>query len=169
MYNGEGGSANQRLIIFASKLWDLQAFCLLKYSFCTHYLPFLPYDSLACHSTRHRQGLERALSSMVVVISLNHIDMQRHASILGPATQTMMNHLRVQIAHHRRGEIEITNEERARGDVNDGTGEGFIERSIGVSEASYAGASAEGGGESSTEGKEGVFGCVMVVDCEPCK
>lgn len=91
--------------------------------------------------------------------------MQRDARTLRPARQPMMDHLRIQLPHHGRCEIEFTDEERTGRDVDDGAGERFVQRRVGVTEAGDAGAGAEGGGEGGAEGEEGVFGCVVVVDC----
>lgn len=76
-----------------------------------------------------------------------------------------MHHLAIQRSDHRGPEVEIADEERARGDVEDGAGEGFVEGSVAVAEAGEAGAGAQGAGEGGAEGEEGVFGCVVVVDC----
>ncbi len=77
----------------------------------------------------------------------------------------MMNHLTIQPPNHRPLEIEIAHEERAARDVEDGAGESFVEGCVGVAEAHQAGAGTEGFGEGGTEGEEGIFGCVMVVNC----
>lgn len=75
-----------------------------------------------------------------------------------------MHHLAIQHSDHRPLEAEVPHEERPRGDVKDGAGEGLIERRVAVAEAGEAGAGPEGGGEGGAEGEEGVFGCVVVVD-----
>lgn len=77
-----------------------------------------------------------------------------------------MNHLRVQVAHHGPLEAKVADEEGTRGDVEDSAGEGFVEGGIGVTEASEAGAWAESSGEGGAEGEKGIFGCMMVVDCQ---
>ena len=77
----------------------------------------------------------------------------------------MMHHLAAQRADHGTLEVEIADEERAGGDVEDGAREGFVEGGVGVAEAGEAGAGAEGGCEGGAEGEEGVFSCVVVVDC----
>ncbi len=77
----------------------------------------------------------------------------------------MMHHLAVQLPHHRPREAEIAHEERARGDVEDGAGERFVEGRVAVAEAGEAGARAQGAGEGGAEREERVFGRVVVVDC----
>ena len=77
----------------------------------------------------------------------------------------MMYHLAIQLPDHRSLEAEFADEEGSRGDVDDGAGEGFVERGVAVTEASEAGAGAQGRGEGAAEGEEGVLGRVMVIDC----
>lgn len=101
----------------------------------------------------------------MVVIPPQHIYMQRDARVLRPAAQAMLHHLGVQLAHHGGLEAEVTDEEGARGDVEDGAGKGFVEGRVGVAEAGDARARAQRGGEGGAEGEERVFGCVVVVDC----
>lgn len=77
----------------------------------------------------------------------------------------MMHHLAIQRSNHRTLKVEIPNKKRARGYIDDGAGEGLVEGRVAVAEAGEAGAGAEGAGEGGAEGEEGVFGCVVVVDC----
>lgn len=77
----------------------------------------------------------------------------------------MVDHLRIQRPDHRARETEIADEERAGGDVDDGAGEGFVERGVGVAEALKAFARAEGLRKGRAEGEEGIFCGVVVVDC----
>ena len=58
----------------------------------------------------------------------------------------------------------MADEKGARGDVEDGAGEGFVQGCVGVAEAGDAFAVTEGAGEGGAEGEEGVFCCVVVVD-----
>ncbi|KAL9116308.1 MAG: hypothetical protein Q9187_007167, partial [Circinaria calcarea] len=75
-----------------------------------------------------------------------------------------MDHLRIQRPNHGALEIKVADEEGPVGEVNDGGGEGFVERAGGIGEAFETGARAEGGGEGGAEGEEGVFGGVMIID-----
>lgn len=107
----------------------------------------------------------------MIILSPQHIHMQRHARILRPTTQPMRHHLCVQTANHRRlkpqgswGFKGGADEVGARGDVEDGAREGFVERAVGMGKAGEGGAGAEGGGEGGAESEEGVFGCVVIVD-----
>lgn len=102
----------------------------------------------------------------MIIVPLDDIHVQRHTRILRPAAKPMMNHLRIQRPHHRRLETEIADEERARRDINDSAGEGFIKRGVSVTETCNAGAGTEGRGEGRAESEKGVFGCMVVVDCQ---
>lgn len=101
---------------------------------------------------------------MMIIIPFQHIHMQCHAGSLCPASQPMMDHLRIEIAHHRALEAEIAHEEGARGDIEHSAGEGFVKGGVGVTEAGEAGAGTERSGEGSAKSEEGVLGCMMVVD-----
>ncbi len=76
----------------------------------------------------------------------------------------MMDHLTIQLPNHWPFEPKIPHEKGTTRDVEDGTGECFVEGRVGVAEADEAGAGAQGGGEGGAEGEEGVFGRVVVVD-----
>ena len=76
----------------------------------------------------------------------------------------MPDHLRVQGADHGGGEVEISDEEGAGGDVEDGARKGLVEGRVAVAEAGKAGAGEEAGAEGGAEEEEGIFGGVVVVD-----
>ena len=103
---------------------------------------------------------------MMVVVASEHVHMQRHPCRLTEALQAMVDHLRRQCADLLVLEAELADEEGARGDVNHGAREGLVERGVRVAEALQAFAVAEGFGESLAEAEEGVFSCVVVVNCE---
>lgn len=88
---------------------------------------------------------------MVIIVTLDDIHMQRHPSILRPAAKPMMNHLRIQFPHHRRLKFEIADKERARRDINDGAGQGFIKRGVGMAETCNTRAGTEGCGKGGAE------------------
>lgn len=138
----------------------------------TPHLPLPPPHPLTRHPTRPRHSLKRALAPMMIILPPQTIHMQRYPGRLCPTAQPMMYHLRAQAADAGVQEPEGAgaggrgaDEEGARGDVEHGAGEGFVERGVGVAEAGEGGAGAEGGGEGGAEGEERVFGCVVVVDC----
>ena len=100
----------------------------------------------------------------MIVTPPYHIHMQRHPGRHRPAAQPMMHHLAIQLPHHRPLEVKVADEERARGDIDDRTGKGFVERRVAVAEAGEAGAGTQGGLEGGAEREEGIFGRVVVVD-----
>lgn len=104
------------------------------------HLPLPPLHPPTRHPTRPRQRLKRALRPMMIILPPNHINMQRRPTRHRPATQPMVNHLAVQPPNHGTLEVEIADEEGARGDVEDGAGEGLVEGRVGVAEAGEAGA-----------------------------
>ena len=75
-----------------------------------------------------------------------------------------MDHLAIQLPDHGTLEAEFADEEGARGDIDDGAGEGLVEGRVAVAEAGEAGAGAQGGGEGGAEREESIFGRVVVVD-----
>lgn len=79
---------------------------------------------------------------MVIITSPNHVHMERHAGRHCPAAQAMMYHLAIQLPNHWSLEVEVADEEGARGDVEDGAGEGFVEGRVAVAEAGETGAGA---------------------------
>lgn len=101
---------------------------------------------------------------MVVVTPSQDVDVQCDAGGLGPAAHAVMDHLRVQRAHHRALEAEIADEKRPRGNVDDGAREGFVEGCVGVPEPGEPRAWPQSLAEGGAEREEGVFGRVMVVD-----
>ena len=100
----------------------------------------------------------------MVIAPSQYIHMQCHTCRLAEALQPMVNHLGTQGANLLILEAEFTDEEGTIGKVNDSAGEGFIERRMAGAEAGKARPGAKGGGEGCAEGKESVFGCVMIVD-----
>lgn len=113
-----------------------------KHTLRTPHLPLPPVDPRTSHPTRPGQSLERTFRPMMVITSPNHIHMQRHPRRHRPAAQPMMYHLTIQLSNHGSLKVEIADEEGARGYVEDGAGESFVEGSVAVTEAGEAGAGA---------------------------
>ena len=76
---------------------------------------------------------------MMIIHPPNHIHMERDPRRHRPTAQPMMNHLAIQRSDHRSRKVEITNEERAGGYIDDGAGEGLVEGRIAVAETGEAG------------------------------
>ena len=102
---------------------------------------------------------------MVIITPPNHVHMERDPRRHCPAAQPMMYHLAIQLPNHWSLEVENAHEEGARGYIDNGTGKSFIERRVAVAEAGEAGAGTQGGFKGGADGEEGVFGCVVVVNC----
>lgn len=81
-----------------------------KHPLGTNDLPLPPHHSFTRPLASDGQRLERTLRPMVIVLPLQHINMQSHSRILGPASQPMMDHLCVQIPHHGPLEAKIAHE-----------------------------------------------------------
>ena len=136
-----------------------------KHALGTPHLPFLSLEPRTSHPTRPRQRLERTLRPVVIIAPLYHIHMQRHPGRHRPAAQPMMHHLAIQLPNHRPLKVKIANEERAGRNVDDCTGKSFVERRVAVAEAGETGAGTQSGLEGGAEREEGIFTCVVVVDC----
>lgn len=90
--------------------------------------------------------------------------MECHSCTLGKALQTVRNHLSAQRSEPLSLEAKVDNTVRSVGQIDDGAGQGFVERSVGVAEAGEAGWGAEGFGEGIAQGDADVFSSVVVVD-----
>lgn len=101
---------------------------------------------------------------MVIILSPQTIDMQRHARGLRKALQSVRYHLRTQVANLLSLEPEVYYGERPVGEVDYGAGQCFVQGRVGVAEAREPRAGAEGGFECGSESEECVFGGVVVVD-----
>jgi hypothetical protein len=123
----------------------------LKNTFCTNDLSLLTGHSLDGLPHRDGQGLERGLSAVVVVVALQHVDVQGHAGGLAEAMQTVRDHLGGQRADLGVLEAELAHEVRSRRDVDHGTRDRLVERRVRVAEPSQALAVAEGAGEGLAE------------------
>ncbi len=84
---------------------------------------------------------------MMVVLPLQHPHMQRDSRGLAKTLQSMMDHLRTELADLLVFEAEVANEEGSGGNVEDGAGECFVEGCVGVAEACDAFAVTECEGE----------------------
>lgn len=74
---------------------------------------------------------------MMIILPLQHIHMQRDGGILGETSKTVPDHLGAQVAHFlaREARVHVGGEVGAVGEVDDGAGEGFVERGVGGAEA----------------------------------
>ena len=102
---------------------------------------------------------------MMIIISSQAIYMQRDPRRLRKALHAMRYHLAAQISNLLPLEPQINHTEGAEGDIDYSSGERFVERAIGGSEAGDSYGGAEGGCEGGSESDADVFCGVVVVDC----
>lgn len=105
---------------------------LEQYTFCTRHLSLAANNWSAGHSYRNSKCLERALSSVVVVVSSYAIHMHCNTSTLSERLEAMWQHLTRQVSYFFPLQSEVDYAERAIRQVNHGTREGFIEWTVGV-------------------------------------
>lgn len=91
--------------------------------------------------------------------------MQGQAGRLAEALEAVREHLGRERTDPLVREAEVGHAEGPRGDVDDGTGEGFVEGRVGGAEAAEPRAGAERGADGRAEREKGVFCRVVVVDC----
>lgn len=129
-------------------------------------LPFPRCYPSCGHPNRHRQCLKRTLRPMMIILSPQHIHMQRNPRILRKRPQTVRDHFRRQVTDFFALEtfVQVGNEEGAVGKVDDGAREGFIKGGVGAAEAGKARRCGEGGFEGGAKGEAGIFGCVVIID-----
>lgn len=72
---------------------------------------------------------------MVVIIPIRAPDMQRDVRRLRETVQAMRDHLRAQITDLLAPETDVDHGPGARGEVDDGPREGFVEGSVAAAEA----------------------------------
>lgn len=85
---------------------------------------------------------------MVVIVTVEAVDVECDAGTLGKALETMGDHLGAQLAEPLALKAKVDNTVGTVGKVDDGAGEGLVERSVGMSETGETGRGAEGLGES---------------------
>lgn len=102
---------------------------------------------------------------MVIVLTVEAVDVEGDAGTLGKALEAVGNHLAAQLAEELTLESEVDDTVGAVGEVDDGAGEGLVERGVGEAVAGEAGGSAEGLAEGVTESDTDIFSGVVVVNC----
>lgn len=118
---------------------------LEKNTLCARNFAFTADHRCAGHSDSNSKSLESTLGLVVVVVTSDNIDVHGHAGALGETLQTMGQHLSTEIANLLATQLQVANAERTVGQVDDCTGEGFVERSVCVAETGETGSRLEGG------------------------
>lgn len=116
------------------------------------------------HANSHGQRLEGTLSPVVVVVAPQAVDVQGDAGGLGKALQAVGDHLAAELAEVLALEAQVDDGVRAVGEIDDGAGEGLVERGVGIAEAGDAGEGTEGLGKGGADGDAAVLGSVVVVN-----
>ena len=101
---------------------------------------------------------------MMIIRSIRTPNMQCDACGLRKTLQAVRNHFRAEVADLFALEAQINDCVGPVGEVDDGPGEGFVERGVAAAEAGEGCACAEGFCECCSEAEHGVFGGVMVVN-----
>lgn len=84
---------------------------------------------------------------MVVVVAADAVDVHRDARALREAVQAVRDHLAAQVADLLAAQAELAHAVGAVGEVDDGAGQGFVERAVGGAEAGEACGGVQGGFE----------------------
>lgn len=137
-----------------------------QHPFRTRHLPFSSSNRSASFSQCNGQCLECALGAMVIVVTIFAIHVQGDARPLRERLQAMWQHLCRKIANLLPLQTQIDDGEGAVGKIDDRLRERFVQRAHGVPESRQAGRCVEGLLERLTEGDEGVFRRVMVVNVQ---
>lgn len=124
---------------------------------------------LACNSGRslansNSKSLEGTLCAVVVVITVQAVDVKSHTRALRKALQAVGDHLAAELAEPLALEAKVNNTVGSVGKIDDGAGQGFVKRSVGVTETSETGGSSESLGEGVAKGDANIFGSVVVVN-----
>lgn len=141
----------------------------LQHSFRTDNLPFLADYLLERVPQGQGQRLDGRLGPMMIIHAPKHIHMQGQAGRLAEALEAVREHLGRERADPLVREAEVGHAEGPRGDVDDGTREGFVEGRVGGAEAAESRAGAERRADGRAECEKGVFCRVVVVDCVECQ
>jgi hypothetical protein len=122
---------------------------LIQHPLRAHNLALSTSHLRRSHPDSHSQSLKSTLSTMMIVVSSQAIDMQRHTCILRKTGHAMWNHFTTQITNLFSLQTQIYNAERTIGKVNYGAGESFVEGAVCTSETGKTGGRTERGFERS--------------------
>lgn len=151
------------LILLHSQAQSIQCLSTQR-ALCAGNLALLAANNRSRLLRGYRQRLESALGSVVVVVAAQAVDVQSDARTLRKALQAVGDHLAAQLSEKLALQAQVDDAVGAVREIDDGAGEGLVERGVGVSEAGDAGERAEGLVEGVAEGDADVFGGVVVVD-----
>jgi hypothetical protein len=101
---------------------------------------------------------------VVVVVTVEAVDVERNTGTLSKTLQAVRNHLGAERTEPLALQAEVNNAVGTVGKIDDSAREGLVERSVGVAETSETGGCTEGLGEGVTKGDADIFGGVVVVN-----
>src|SRR5438552_8658880 len=112
------------------------------------------------------QRLEGRLDDVVRVAARGHADVQVHRRLIGEREQEVVNQLDVEAADLRLLDLDVVDEERPSGEVDDARHQRLVERYRGLAEAADAGLVAERLAERLAERQADVLDRVVIVHLE---
>ena len=120
----------------------------------------------SCGSSLDSDGksLEGTLSTVVVVVTVEAVNVECNTGTLSKALKAVRNHLGAESTEPLALQAEVNDAVRTVGKIDDSAREGLIERSVGVAETSETGGCTEGLGEGVTKSDADIFGGVVVVN-----
>lgn len=127
-------------------------------------LALLTGNSGCCLADSNSQSLEGTLGAVVIIVAVKTVDMKRDAGTLRKALQAVRDHLAAELAEPFALEAKVNDAVRSVGKIDDGAGEGFVERSVGVAETSEACRCSESLGKGVAKGDANIFSRVVVVN-----
>lgn len=92
------------------------------------------------------------------------VDVHRNSGTLSEALQTVGNHLGAELAEPLSLQTEVDDAVGTVGNINDGAGQGLVERGVGVAETGETGGGTEGLVEGVSKSDADIFGGVVVVN-----
>src|SRR4051794_17857141 len=113
-----------------------------------------------------RQGFERGLGAVVVVLAAQHVDVERHPAGDGERLEEVGQVLGRDLADHLAPEAEAHLGPGPAREVDHGPRQRLVERRVGVAETADAATVAERSVERLAERQRAVLGGVVVVDLE---
>jgi hypothetical protein len=101
---------------------------------------------------------------MVVVVTVETVDVQRNTSTLGKALETMRDHLGAELAKPLSLQTEVNDTVGTVGKIDDCARKGLVKGSVGVAETGETSGSAESLSEGITKGDADIFCGVVVIN-----
>src|SRR6476620_8124512 len=89
-----------------------------------------PRIDLDGHAQRPRQSLETGFRYMVIVRSIQRLDMERHTAVHGERLEELAKQLGFHLADQRPRKGNLPDEIAAAGEVEGAAGQGFIHRQV---------------------------------------